>query len=816
MNSRIHKSLKIPLLPPACIPALILAVSLAVGCLAGRPDTGLPFHVALPAGSGAVLAALLCPNPITVAAAGLLAGSIVEGARHSREETCMGLFIPETTLRGVVTRTRPGTHGSVQVTLDVSELLTTEKIPVCFPATFSMPASMAAGSVTDGLPESGNTVTVRSALGMGVNSLMSGQGGAAHWKGESDQGGVVAAARRRLAGAIDQSESPMAGLLASMALGERWRVHSQVRDLLRRSGTYHLLAVSGVHIAAAILFPSLVLRMCCAMFGVSMVGWSRMALLVVSAGAALFYLSFTGSSPSAIRAFLFLLLFHLAAASGRQRLPLALLAWCAVLIIAFSPASQPDLALVMSVLAVTGILAASQAKGGRCEKGHWRAGAGEHGRGAGPGPWAGKAWRQAWGVVLGAAIFTMPVVAWCASGISLVGPVANFLLSIPFGLILIPWAVMLDILALCPWVDLERMVRSWETAAGFVMAAADLITSFPLSFIPLSWTGRAAATLSAVGAAWIWGRAGWGIRRGALLFLTIGCISGTIHYVDEMVRGRDLTVFFPSLGQADGSVLRVKGQTVLIDCGPPGSPGRPAPMAGALEKLGIRRVDALFISHPHPDHGGGLGEIAARWPIDRVFLAGDHRNLGDWETVLEAVPVNTPVRLLLAGDKVCLGELEFRTLGPRDGAALSADPNGGSMILLVTGDRFRGLFTGDAPWSLVAGALPGVGELDLFKVPHHGSATGFAGSGMEEVIESMRVSGNTTDSTWGGRTRFLCPSRTPGQGTLPSRKVVKWFASRGIQFIYPEYPGITLRYLKDRPTKFSRPHFGCRLPLMTP
>ena len=144
----------------------------------------------------------------------------------------------------------------------------------------------------------------------------------------------------------------MAGLLASIALGERWRVHSRVRNILRRSGTYHLLAISGVHIAAAVLIPFLALRFVLALTAVSVVGWTRFLLLITTTGAALFYLAFTGLSPSALRALLFLILFHLALAAYRRKDLLPLLSWCSVFIIAFSPGGQPDLALVMSVFAV--------------------------------------------------------------------------------------------------------------------------------------------------------------------------------------------------------------------------------------------------------------------------------------------------------------------------------------------------------------------------------------------------------------------------------------------------------------------------------
>jgi hypothetical protein len=176
-------------------------------------------------------------------------------------------------------------------------------------------------------------------------------------------------------------------------------------------------------------------------------------------------------------------------------------------------------------------------------------------------------------------------------------------------------------------------------------------------------------------------------------------------------------------------------------------------------------------------------------------MAGDHRNLRDWGKMLEKVPVNTPVRFLVAGDAVRSGRIRFKTLSPKDPTVLSVDPNHGSLVLLVTRGKFRSLFTGDASWPLVAETLSGIGKLDLLKIPHHGSATGFLASGMEEAIDSMGSD---------GLTRFLCPSPAPGKGKLPSMKVVNWFSSRGIQLLYPEYPGLTLRYRDHRENELHK------------
>ncbi len=82
---------------------------------------------------------------------------------------------------------------------------------------------------------------------------------------------------------------------------------------------------------------------------------------------------------------------------------------------------------------------------------------------------------------------------------------------------------------------------------------------------------------------------------------------------------------FLDVGQGDSALVEFPdGRNMLIDGGgnPRGiDPGRAA-VAPYLWDRGIRRIDILVLSHPHPDHAGGLIYILDNFKIGQVWECG--------------------------------------------------------------------------------------------------------------------------------------------------------------------------------------------------
>ena len=230
------------------------------------------------------------------------------------------------------------------------------------------------------------------------------------------------------------------------------------------------------------------------------------------------------------------------------------------------------------------------------------------------------------------------------------------------------------------------------------------------------------------------------------------------------------------VGQGDALLLRQEGVTLLIDGGSSTVSGvgtyRLLPY---LQHEGIRRLDAVFVSHDDEDHISGICELledtaAGGVEIGHLYLPDIGRDTSDNGSAA-SVPAGTsavsdgaqtgsdaavagarrqdvpavdgydqlcalarrrgiPVSYLHAGQQLHAGELTLRCLGPAENgsAVTSGNANAHSMILHLEYGAFSALFTGDVEaeglteLNALLAALPEkMRSVDVLKVAHHGS-----------------------------------------------------------------------------------------------
>ncbi|MBP5509659.1 MAG: ComEC/Rec2 family competence protein [Kiritimatiellae bacterium] len=162
--------------------------------------------------------------------------------------------------------------------------------------------------------------------------------------------GRVEAARRQAARrvAIGIEDWPVVPDLArAILLGARREIPSGVRQMFADSGTVHIFAISGMHIAliAGILG-----------FAVSLLRIPRPYWFFALAPLIVFYTIVTGARPSAVRACLMTLFYFLGPSVGRHSNALSSLAATAILVFVFQPWLVFDIGCRLSFAVMLGLV----------------------------------------------------------------------------------------------------------------------------------------------------------------------------------------------------------------------------------------------------------------------------------------------------------------------------------------------------------------------------------------------------------------------------------------------------------------------------
>jgi beta-lactamase superfamily II metal-dependent hydrolase len=176
------------------------------------------------------------------------------------------------------------------------------------------------------------------------------------------------------------------------------------------------------------------------------------------------------------------------------------------------------------------------------------------------------------------------------------------------------------------------------------------------------------------------------------------------------------------IGQGDAAVLVTpSGCAVLFDGGPTGSG---ATIKAYLKSIGVTRLQMAFVSHMHADHMGGIDEVDVGTdavPIDGVYdHGGSYSSTAFNEYNSHFSGRRNTVR---AGQtySVC-NEVTLNVIAS---GGTSSDENAKSVVVKVSYGAFDALvggdLTGTSPDDEESPISSTVGEIELYKVHHHGS-----------------------------------------------------------------------------------------------
>ena len=194
------------------------------------------------------------------------------------------------------------------------------------------------------------------------------------------------------------------------------------------------------------------------------------------------------------------------------------------------------------------------------------------------------------------------------------------------------------------------------------------------------------------------------------------------------------------VGQGDSLLLITPdGKTLLVDGGGLGlaflntaSHGSQAEfdvgeevVSEVLWSRGIRRLDAVALTHAHHDHMGGLPAILRNFHPRELWVGSNPPVPAYADLLREASNLGVHVRSFHAGDRFSLGQMDMRVLAPQFGYHPGRQPaNNDSLVLQARYKNTSILLAGDAEAPEEQAMLSQSGiESTILKVGHHGSLT---------------------------------------------------------------------------------------------
>ena len=481
--------------------------------------------------------------------------------------------------------------------------------------------------------------------------------------------------------------------LRALATGDGSALTEADWSLLRRTGTVHLLVVSGLHVGLVALLGYAVGAAAARLVPVGLAwlpaGWIAAAF---SLAAMTGFVWLCGAEPPALRAGLMSGLAALAFAGGRRAPAASWLALAAVMVVCVDPGAVLTQGFWLSFGAVA-VLVAGFAN--RVPALGWGA-----------------------GLVRAQMLMVLAMTVMTATVVGEVAPAAGLanLIAVPWiSLVAVP-LVMFSLaatLAGAPFDGVGWLLADLSVSAllGGLAALGDG-QSHPLP-VPL---GQGLAALAALACA----------LRATHWRLRLACLplwaAGLMVVQDRPAEGQ-FQVLALDVGQGSAALIDTRRHRLLFDAGPRFPTGfdlGEAVVLPAIVATGRRGLDRLIVSHGDLDHAGGAAAVLRGAPTASVW--GDAADLG-------AKPCER-------GERWTWDGVAFEVLHPPQG--YPREGNDASCVLAVSASGQRVLLTGDISRRVEAALVAdGLAPATLLFAPHHGSSSSSSKRFVEAVNPRM-------------------------------------------------------------------------------
>jgi competence protein ComEC len=573
--------------------------------------------------------------------------------------------------------------------------------------------------------------------------------------------------RERLSASLARAlPEPQGSLAQAILLGLRGNIPDSLNEAFSRTGTAHILAISGLHMSIIIaMFLSL---------GVLFFGRQRSLYIWLALAFTWLYTLLAGMNPPVIRAAIMGSLFLMAVYLGRQGSAIIALAFAAAVMVGIQPYLLWSVSFQLSFLAMAGLILLYpyfQAWG--------RKGVVAISRDRKTLAATGNMITDGFAASLSATVAVAPLIAYNFGIVSLVGLPATFfsLPALPFIIVtsaLVAFVGLLaslvaQILGWLAWLFLSYLVllvqgfdalpfSSFQVTAvstwhiwGYYAILAGVIASIKHRKQLADFFSGLTSRIKKIAEGIPKLRLGFSAKWLILPLLVVAILVWSIALT--MPDGK-LHVSFLAVGQGDAILIQTpNGQDILID-------GGPDPQKINLElseKLPFwdRTIDLVVCTQPQADHVTGLVDVLQRYNVKQVLEPGISYNSSiyqEWLRLIEDKDIE--YNMARAGQEIDLGNgIKIEVLNPPEslweGTSDDADNNG--VVLRLSWGKVSFLFTADIREEIEFELIGQRASLKstVLKVAHHGSKTSTTSQFLAAVDPEVAVISVGANNTFG-------------------------------------------------------------------
>jgi competence protein ComEC len=486
------------------------------------------------------------------------------------------------------------------------------------------------------------------------------------------------------------------GLIKALIIGDKSSISQSQWQVLRKTGTVHLMAISGLHIGmiAGIVF-FLVIKV---WLRTGILRWlpaksAALAAIIV----AVLYSSLAGFSVPTQRALIMLSMAMLAIFAGKQTRSYHTLAVAILFVLVYDPLAILNAGFWLSFAAVAMIIFVL---GGRLRRpGYWKSAASIH-------------FVTATGLA--------PLLFLFFQQTSLVAPIANLIAVPVVGLIIVPLSLLAGIGLFFGLTWLQGLLSLIDNFFHLLWNTLVFFSDLPIAVVNRPQPDLFVVGLAITGILWFVAPKGIPARwLGGCLVLPL------VFPVTDQLKPGEAKLTLLDVGQGLSVVIQTANHTLVFDTGAKYSQRYDSGSNVLIPFLRfhhINKVDTLIVSHGDNDHIGGAYSLMEGMQVKKVISSVPDK-LIDYDPVT-----------CIAGQQWFWDGIEFLILSPGENFFDSENDN--SCVLLVTTETGKFLLTGDIEKPAENWLVATYGkklQAEVLIAPHHGSKSSSSFAFLEQV-----------------------------------------------------------------------------------